>query len=196
MQVAGHEVSVLVMLDAPNLTYSKSHESLTNKVGYPRYALKRAVQLGLTTTMTYLGEHLQRHVRRLSRSTRSEMRVAQDMVRAAVFTYRPRQYEGKVLLLLASERAPHLDLLQGWQEVVPVNLHTEYVVGHRRDLLKMPTVRLVADIIASHLGSMFHHNSLSCCADDGSNNRSQIVTATKRSLSMNDAPGLTSISGQ
>jgi hypothetical protein len=102
----------------------------------------------------------------LSRSARSEMRVAQDLVRAAVFAYRPKQYEGKVLLLMATERAPHLDLLAGWQAVVPNNLHTEYVVGHRRDLLKMPTVRLVADIIVSHLTPTVNAHSLSCCADN------------------------------
>jgi amino acid adenylation domain-containing protein len=198
MQVAGHEVSVVLMLDAPNLTYSRSHESLTNKVGYSRYALKRAARLGLTTTLTYLGEHLQRHLRCLSRSAGSEMRVAQDLVRSAVFAYRPKQYEGKVLLLMATERAPHLDLLAGWQAVVPNNLHTEYVVGHRRDLLQMPTMRLVADIIVSHLTPAVNTHSSAHRADDVPNNRLQIATSAKipRLLAVNEATGLTRISGK
>ena len=41
------------------------------------------------------------------------------MIEAAALAYQPEKYEGKVLLLLASDRPPHVNFLPGWQAVVP-----------------------------------------------------------------------------
>jgi thioesterase domain-containing protein len=86
------------------------------------------------------------------------------MLNAAVLAYQPEKYEGKLLLLLASEHPPHLNLLPGWQAVVPRNLYPQYVDGHHRDLLKAPNVRRVADAIVSHLISVTDEKSSSCSA--------------------------------
>jgi hypothetical protein len=103
----------------------------------------------------YLSEHVLKGFARTLRtkSTRSEVSVAQEMSEAAMFAYRPEKYEGEVLLLLASERPPHVDYVPGWQAVVPRNLHIQYVNAHHRDLLKGEHVRSVADAIVSHLDS-------------------------------------------
>jgi thioesterase domain-containing protein len=75
------------------------------------------------------------------------------MIETAAFEYRPKQYQGKVLLLLASERPPHVNYLPGWQAVIPDNLHTQYVEGHHRNLITAPYVEGIADAIISHLNS-------------------------------------------
>jgi thioesterase domain-containing protein len=152
LQAAGHEVSLLVLLDAPNLAYIKSHDSLTKKLSYPGYALKRVARLGPRKSVAYFREHLFKRVEPTPTSAGSEIALAQVMVRTAVGAYQPKKYEGKVLLLMASDRAPHLDLSPGWQSVVaPHNLHIQYLDGHRSDLLKAPNVRRVLDAIVSHL---------------------------------------------
>ena len=73
------------------------------------------------------------------------------MLNAAVLAYQPEKYEGKVLLLLASDRPPHVNLLPGWQAVVPLSLHTHYVDGHHAELLHKDNVQSVAGAILSHL---------------------------------------------
>jgi amino acid adenylation domain-containing protein len=167
LRTAGHEVSLLVLVDAPNLAHLRSHDSLTNRLSYPGYALKRVARLRLRRSLTYLREHLLKGVARTlkTKSERTEMRVAQEMVRSAVLSYEPKRYDGTVLLLLASERAPHLNILPGWQAVVPCSLHTQYVNGHRRDLLSTPNVHSVANAIFSHLTSTSDDKSLCCRVD-------------------------------
>jgi amino acid adenylation domain-containing protein len=187
MRAAGHEVSLLVLLDAPNLAYLKSHDSLANKLTYPGYALKRAVRLGLRMSLAHLREQLHKRVDRTPKSVRSEMTVAQAMVKAAVSTYQPKKYESKVLLLMASERPAHMDLLSGWQSVIPHNLHTQYLDGHRNDLLKVPNVRSVVDAIVCHLTATADNQSTPCCADPpGSTTRAQMEKSTAIQVRMKD----------
>jgi thioesterase domain-containing protein/aryl carrier-like protein len=179
IRAAGHEVSLLVLLDAPNLAYLKSHDSLANKLSYPGYALKRAARLGLRISLAHLREQLHKRVDRTPKSTRSEMTVAQAMVKAAVSAYQPKKYGGKVLLLMASERPAHMNLLPGWQSVIPHNLHTQYLDGHRNDLLKVPYVQSVVDAIFSHLTSTADNNPATSCADTpASTTRAQMEKST------------------
>jgi amino acid adenylation domain-containing protein len=153
LQAAGHEVSLLVLLDAPNLAYLKAHGSLISKLSYPGYLLKRVARLGPQKIFADFRERLFKYAESASTRAGSEI-VAQEMVRTAVRAYQPTKYEGKVLLLLASDRAPHLDLTPGWQSVVaPHDLDIQYMDGHRSDLLKVTNVRNVADAIVSHLES-------------------------------------------
>jgi thioesterase domain-containing protein/acyl carrier protein len=149
---AGHKVSLLVLLNAPNPAYLESCDSLTRKVRYLCYALRRAARLGLRTSLVYLGQHLSKRLTRLpnAKSTRTEMSIVQEISEAAIFKYQPGKYEGKVLLLLASDRAPHANFLSGWQAVVR-DLHIRYLDGHHRDLLTAENVGSVRDAIASQL---------------------------------------------
>jgi thioesterase domain-containing protein len=73
------------------------------------------------------------------------------MIEAAAAVYKPRHYEGRVLLVLAAERPPHLDFLPDWQALVPRNLHTEYLDGQHNDLTKGKNVQQVAETIFAHL---------------------------------------------
>jgi amino acid adenylation domain-containing protein len=153
LQDSGREVSLLVLLDPPNPSYLDSCDSVAPKFSYLRYILKRAAKLGPRVSLKYFREHLFKLLPRSMRLDliRTEVAIAREMIETAAFEYQPRKYEGKVLLMLASERPPHVDFLPGWQAVVPRSLHTHYVDGHHRDLIRAPHVKGVAGAILSHL---------------------------------------------
>jgi thioesterase domain-containing protein/aryl carrier-like protein len=155
MRAAGHEVSLVVLLDAPNPTYLDRCNSLSRKVSYLRYVLRRAVRLGPRTSFVYLRERLPKRLATSLRiiSANTQMRSTREKMNVAARAYQPKHCDGKVLLLLASERPPHVNFVPGWQAVVPLNLHTQYVDGHHRDIGKGKNIRGVAHIIVSHLMS-------------------------------------------
>jgi amino acid adenylation domain-containing protein len=153
LRAAGHEVSLVAMVDAPNPSCLDSCDSLKSKVKYARYLLKRATRLGPQTSFAYLFE-------RFVGTERTES-TENDLLQAAALAYRPEKYEGKVLLILASERPPHVNFVPGWQKVVPENLHARYVGAHHRDFQKEKILRSVADVILSHLPSATHDMPLS-----------------------------------
>jgi amino acid adenylation domain-containing protein len=156
MRTAGHEVSLVVLLDAPNPAYLQKCDSLARKFSYLGYLLKKAQRLGVHGSFVYLFEHLRkRWAKRFGlRPARTEMRVAQEMCEVAMANHQPGQYDGAVLLLLAAERPPHKNYLAGWQEVVTGDLRIQYLNAHHDNLLKSKNLRSVAEAITSHLGSI------------------------------------------
>jgi amino acid adenylation domain-containing protein len=163
LRATGNEVSLLVLLDAPNPAYIESCDSLTRKASYVRYALKRAARLGPRRSFGRFRDHLRDHLVRTKgpKSAETKMRVA---LQSAALAFRPEKYEGKVLLILASEHPPYVNLLPGWQKVVARDLNTYYVEGHHDDLLKGRSMRSVADQIVSHLTHSTDDNLLSLSA--------------------------------
>ena len=154
-RAAGHEVSLVVLVDPPNPSYIEACNSLKSLASYVGYAAHRAARLGVRISLDYLREHVARYSARALRtkSTRTDQGIAQRTIELAALKYDPKEYDGKVLLLLASERPPHVNRLAGWQAVVPRELHALYVDSHHRDLLKAENVRKVADAIVSHMSS-------------------------------------------
>jgi len=167
LRSAGHEVSLLVLLDAPSPSYLKSYNSLTAKLSQPRHLLTRVVRLGTRRTIFNLRRRLIKHFAGSARAKFAwkEIEEAHGLIESAAFSYDPRGYEGKVLLILASERPPHGDFLPGWQSVVTHDLHTSYVQGHHRELMTTQNVRSIADLIASHLLSANDNTPVpvACC---------------------------------
>jgi amino acid adenylation domain-containing protein len=162
LREAGHEVSLLIMLDPPSPSYMDSHRRVRPKLSQPRYLLKRAARLGLKTSFVKIRKRVFERFTPLLEavSARTEVKIAQETVEAAASMYQPRQYDGKVLLLLASERPPHLDFLPGWRAVVPSSLHTQYLDGHHEELTRGPNGQRVADAIFSHLVSAAESDTL------------------------------------
>jgi thioesterase domain-containing protein len=115
--------------------------------------MERIVRTGLRKS---IGDYRKRLFKRISiwanRSyAKTELGAAQEMIEAAALTYRPRKYQGKVLLLLASDRPPQVDYLDGWRSVIAGDFHFQYVDGHHSELIRIPHVRGVAEAINSHL---------------------------------------------
>jgi len=166
LRAAGHEVSLLVLLDAPSPSYLESYNSLTAKLSRPRYLLERNARLGLRQSLFNLRKRLIKYFARSMRAkfAWTEISDAQELIESAALAYRPENYGGEVLLLLASERTPHVNFLPGWQAVVPYNLHTRYMNGHHRELMTAQNVRNIADVISSHLVSTSREKFGSCGA--------------------------------
>ena len=154
LRAAGRDVPLLVLVDPPNPSYIESLDSVDRVVSYLRYVIRRAARLGLRTSLAYTMEHLVRHFNRVlkPRFAKSETTLTQELIEAAAMAYEPQKYDGKVLLVLASERPPHSNILPGWQAVVS-DLHTEVLNVHHRDLFKANNARRVADAIVAELGS-------------------------------------------
>jgi thioesterase domain-containing protein len=155
LQAVGQEVSLVILLDSQNPSYRKPRDTLSLKLNYLRYGIQRLARIGTQSRLVHFRLRWRILWRRLERIRigGTELRTAYEMVETAASRYHPETYDGKVLLLLASDRPPDVDPLPGWQAIVPRNLHSQYVNGHHSELLKAPYVRGVADAIASHLAS-------------------------------------------
>ena len=150
---AGHQVSLLVLLDAPSPDYLKTYNSITARLMRPRYRLERMVRLGMRQTLLNLRRRLIKYslISAGAKFAWAEFNEAHKMIEHAAFEYIPRRYEGKVLLLLATEQIPHGEFLSGWQAIVSDNLCTSLVKGYHRELMTPRNVRSIAEIILSHL---------------------------------------------
>lgn len=164
---AGQNVSLVVLVDPPNPSSIDSTHALKHLFDYIGYAVRRAGRLGLGKSLAYLSEHVVEYFVRIlgTKSTKTEMGIIQTAVKRAALQYHPRQYDGKVLLLVASERPPHVDRQLEWQSVVPRNLHTHYIGGHHRDLLDDNNVRIIADAIRCQLNLKTDGQSVSSCTE-------------------------------
>jgi thioesterase domain-containing protein/acyl carrier protein len=153
LRAAGHDVSLVVLVDPPNPSYIEVNDSPRRMLNYIGYAARRAFRLGLRLSMVYLAEHIRKFFARrlLTSSTRTEMGTAQRMIESAALKYTPKEYDGKVLLLLASDRPSYVNRLLEWKAVVPQDLHVQYVNAHHRDLLKPNNARSIANAIVSEL---------------------------------------------
>jgi amino acid adenylation domain-containing protein len=143
LRTAGQEVSCVTIADAPNPSCVLSCDTLASRMNYLRYLLKRATRLTPRQSLSYLRETL---VRRFEKSKSAE----DDVLQAAALAYRPPKFEGKVLLILASERPPHVDYLPGWRTVVTGDLQTQYVEGHHRDFPNESVLRSIAGALVIH----------------------------------------------
>jgi thioesterase domain-containing protein len=153
LKSSGHEVSLLVLLDARNPSYLERRGSLLLKLRRAEYAMERIFRTGLRKSAE---DYRKRLFKRISiwanRSyAKTELGAAQEMIEAAALTYRPGKYQGKVLLLMASDRPPQVDYLDGWRSVIAGDFNFQYVDGHHSELIRIPHVRGVAEAINSHL---------------------------------------------
>jgi thioesterase domain-containing protein/aryl carrier-like protein len=153
LRTAGHEVTLLILLDAPNPAYIAICESLPQKFNYLLYLLKRSNRLGIRKSVANARRRLLKRFAPKLRTNyvATEMRAAHEMIEVAVNGYEPQRYDSKVLLLQASERPPHVNFLKGWQIVIARDLHSQYVHGHHNDLVRAADMRHVAEAILSHL---------------------------------------------
>lgn len=182
LRALGQEVSLLVMLDPPNPSSVPSCDTLSSKARYVRYLLKRAMRLGARTSWTYLQERLLQWFACAigTKPARSDARVAQEMSEAAMFKYQPKKYNGKVLLVLAAERPPHVNFLPDWEGLITGKLHLQYLDAHHRDVLRAKNVRIVAEILTSHVGLVNQEKTFSRRTG---NSRLTLIPAMSRSNS-------------
>lgn len=150
LRSTGCEVTLL-MVDPPNP--SNLEGGMRAKLTQPLYLVKRAGRLGLKRSVAKLRNRVLPPPLEAV-SSKTEVKIAQEMLETAAAAYEPKRYDGRVLLILASERPPHLDFLPAWQKVIPNSLHIQYFDGHHEDLSKLESARRIAAAIHAHLGSV------------------------------------------
>ena len=151
LRSTGNEVS-LILLDPPNP--SDVNGAKGPKWNQPLYAFKRAARLGVKATLSRVLDRVTRVTPLLKpESSKTEVEIAQRMLTTATAAYEPKRYDGSVLLILPSERAPHLDFLPAWQKVIPNNLHVGYFDGYQDDMTTVDGAQRVAEAIHAHLAS-------------------------------------------
>jgi thioesterase domain-containing protein len=149
LRAAGYEVSLLVLVDPPSPLYLKSKDAMSSKFTQPLYLLSRATHMGLRRALLRSGQRVAERLRTSMGVKAKAMKEgpAQQLIETSAKEYYPERYDGRVLLLLASERPPHVDFLPSWKAVIPENLHIHYVSGHHNDLMKAPCVGEIAEAI-------------------------------------------------
>ena len=117
---------------------------------HPRFYAHRFARVGVRKS---LGKRLLDYCPRSfqARFPKTELSVAHRLIETAAVAYQPPKYEGKVLLLLATERDPAFDFLSGWKPLLPNGLCSLYVDGRHREVITPRNVRDIASIIHTHL---------------------------------------------
>ncbi len=153
LEAAGHDVSLLVLLDAPIQPYLGSYKTLGAKLRRQRDLLIHAATRGPREVAVWFLNIWDGWLRKYFQglASRSEIHITQEMIETAATSYYPATYLGKVLLLLPRDSPSYLDFLPGWQSVVPKQLHTEYINGPHRKFITLDNVKSIASVISSHL---------------------------------------------
>jgi thioesterase domain-containing protein/acyl carrier protein len=157
----GQDVSLLVMVDAPIPTYlTQRRRTLADRLSQLRYWFQRSYRLGPQRTYRYFVERVRKRFPRvtLTGGPETDLKVAQKIIETAAFAYRPRVYDGNVLLLLAGDRPAHIDFVPGWQAVITRELNVQVVNTHHRDMLIGDTAWNVARTIGLHLTQLPAHS--------------------------------------
>ena len=144
LSYAGHQVSLLVLVDVPNSSTPFMKKSL-------RYGRWLVGEGGVKALKWSIRNRIGAYQRGEEQVTDNEMRTVQLMAEHAAVRFKPSKYGGNVSLIQASERL-HMDLFAAWKDVSP-NLRTRYVDGHHDDLMKRENLHKVGSAIRSELES-------------------------------------------
>ena len=158
----GHDVAHVLMLDTPSPKYCRPAPVQTLMV-HPIYLARKIAQLGIRTSFVKLLERLSTKFRdRADKGiTPLQWEAIQTMAEDANERYVPPSYDGKVTLIIASDRPngypPEGSFLPFWQLLAPSDFNADFVDGHHLGLIEVPAVYDVAKTIASHLASPEEH---------------------------------------
>jgi thioesterase domain-containing protein len=157
LKAAGHEVSLLSMVDAMNpsrLREGTSPARIFNMVCHFLGAVARLDQKSLNLTWRDLRGQF--GLAKPRQFAGPEVKAAIDLVQRTYLQYQPeKKYDGDVLHILASQSTPYSKLhfrkiLAGWEGLITGNLQLEYRACDHDALIREPIVASVASSIASH----------------------------------------------
>lgn len=156
LKAAGHEVSLLILLDTPSPDFCRRAEFGT-LVTRPVYITKRIRQLGLRMTLVNVMERASKKMRGNAAPAvpPSQGEKLQQTMELAANRYKPRGYDGNVALIMATDMPPgwgsEKQFVPRWRALIPKTLHTHLVKGLHEDLVGGSAVHKVAEVISSHL---------------------------------------------
>lgn len=145
----------LILVDCPGPASIRFSRPFSPRLRDLRYIVKRCARLGFAETISKIRSRIA-DARTSGPKFKEKCRPAETFERTIVESiakYRPERYEGTALLLLASDRAPHLDFASEWDEMIR-SMSVRYIQGHHDDLSKEPQMREIAAEISSYLRSL------------------------------------------
>jgi amino acid adenylation domain-containing protein len=150
-----YPLPILILVDCPGPASIRRFHPFSPRLRDLRYILKRSVRLGPAGTISKIRTRLADACtsRPKSRERVRSLETLERTFEASIPKYRPERYDGSALLLLASDRAPHLDLAGEWEEFVR-SMSVQYIQGHHDDMSKESQTREIAAKISSYLRSL------------------------------------------
>lgn len=150
LRAQGHEVAMLLLLDAQNPVFYKRINSLAVELSKVRFYLRQ--NTGGIKTQKFFRQRIRARPRKMWNHERlaNEMDAVEQLINLAAYRYRPDIYPGDVLLLQPIDRPTRLDHLSGWQATVSGRTIARNIEGHHEELfdpLKVPG--LAREITAS-----------------------------------------------
>ncbi len=152
LQRGGHEVALLVLLDAQNPSFYRAVDSLAVELSKLSFYVRQA-RSGVSTNKT-LQQRVLSRLRKIlqAQPELTEMDACQRSAETAAYRYTPPTYSGDVLLLRPVDRPSRVDFLPGWQATVTGKLIAKNIAGHHEDLFNPDAARQIAQEIATVLG--------------------------------------------
>lgn len=153
---AGHNVELVILLDAQNPRFFRRIGSVPNEFSKAYFYLREALLPTQPQELANLRQRLHSFVTRkvippMQTDGESESVIGNAITLAAAYRYAPPAYPGNVLLLQPKHRPHGVDHLPGWKSVVSGKLIAKDVEGHHDQLLNRDVVHHVAGVITSAL---------------------------------------------
>jgi thioesterase domain-containing protein len=154
LQKAGKDVSLVIMVDSPGPGSFGNIHLFGPTVNSPVYLFRRLAKIGARNAVLKVRKRIYDRIgylRDAGSGAKRRDRQIDEMMRSALRSYEPPAYDGQLLLLLASDHAPHVNLMQEWNWLISENFRTQYVPGHHDELMEATHAGPVADAIRSML---------------------------------------------
>ena len=151
LRARGHEVALLLLLDAQNPVFYKRINSLALELSKFNFYLRQKYE-GVKTQKT-VRQRLRARLRKIWNYERlaNEMDAVEQLINLAAYRYRPDTYGGDVLLLRPVDRPARLDHLPGWQATVAGSMIARDIAGHHEELFDPLKVSGLAGEIAASI---------------------------------------------
>ena len=153
---AGHNVELVILLDAQNPRFFRRIGSVPDEFSKAYFYLREALLPTQPQELANLRQRLHSFVTRkvippVQTDGESEHVLGNAITLAAAYRYEPPAYSGNVLLLQPKHRPRGVDHLPGWKSVVTGQLIAKDVEGHHDQLLNRDVVHHVAGVITAAL---------------------------------------------
>ncbi|WP_263384962.1 non-ribosomal peptide synthetase [Granulicella arctica] len=163
LELAGHTVASLVMLDAENPVFYRRIETLSIELAKLHFYGQRTLRRGgFTMFLRHMRSRLMRLIN-LEKAAATEMSAIEGAILSAAFRYKPPTYAGNVLLLLPRDRPSRVDYLPGWKTVATC-LTCLDVDGHHDELLDSKNAAVIAQALSAHFERVRSDELVTLCA--------------------------------
>ena len=153
---AGHDVPLVILLDAQNPAFFRSVGTIPTELSKAYFYFRQALLAAHPQKRVTLRQRLQHFLARIHQASpqsgfQPEYVTGDSIVISAVYSYKPPNYPGNVLLLEPAHRPRGVDYAPGWNAVVTGSLMRRDIEASHDDLLNREVASHVAAAISAAL---------------------------------------------